>query len=110
MELGAALPVPAPDTPLQEVLKFRDDYQDERTRLRVALHRLLRELQDIDDPDLARAAVKQEIAEAVGDVEAALRGRKLAWVKHGLWGGAWSRSALWQGLPRLVLSWAGRSR
>jgi Family of unknown function (DUF6236) len=86
VELGAALPVPAADTPLQKVLEFRDDYQDERTRLRIALHHLLRELQDIDDPDLARAAVKQEIAEAVSDLAAALRGRKLAWVKHGLWG------------------------
>jgi hypothetical protein len=86
VELGPLLPVPASDTPLQKVLKFRDDYQAERTRLRVALHRLLRELQDIDDPDLARAAVKQEIAEAAGDLEAALRGRRLAWVKHGLWG------------------------
>ena len=31
------------------------------------------------------AAVRLEIAEALRDMEAALRGRKLVWVKRGLW-------------------------
>lgn len=85
VEVGAALPIPAPDTPLGKVLEFRDDYQDERTRLRVSLYRLFKELEGIGNPDDLRAAITHEITDAVRDMEAALRGRKLAWVKHGLW-------------------------
>jgi len=70
---------------LEKVLKFRDDYQDERIRLRMALHRLFKELEGIGGPDDVAAAIRLEIADAVRDMEAALAGRKLAWVKRGLW-------------------------
>jgi hypothetical protein len=85
VEVGQVLPVPASDTPLEKVLRFRDDYQDERTRLRMALHRLCKELEGVGGPDEVAAAVRLEIADALRDMEAALRGRKLAWVKRGLW-------------------------
>jgi Family of unknown function (DUF6236) len=85
LEVGAALPVPAPDTSLEEVLRFRDDYEDERARLRVALYRLFKELEDIGNPADLQAAVALEITDAVRDLEAALRGRRLVWIKRGLY-------------------------
>jgi len=84
-EVGAVLPVPASNTPLEKVLKFRDDYKDERTRLRVALHRLFKELEGIGDPHDLQATIRQEIAEAVRDMEAALTSQKLVWIKRGLY-------------------------
>jgi hypothetical protein len=78
------LPLPPSDTPLEKVLKFRDDYQDERTKLRTALYRLFKELEGIGGPDDVAAAIRLEIADAVRDMEAALAGRKLVWVKRGL--------------------------
>ncbi len=84
VEVGAVLPVPASDTPLEKVLKFRDDYEDERIQLRMALHRLFKELEGIGTPHDLQAAIRQEIADAVRDMEAAFAGRKLAWVKRGL--------------------------
>ena len=84
VEVGAVLPVPAPDAPLEKVLRFRDNYEDERTRLRMALHRLFKELEGIGGPHDLQAAIKLEIADAVRNMEAALTGRKLAWIKRGL--------------------------
>lgn len=85
VEVGAVLPVPASDTPLEKVLKFRDDYEDERTRLRIALHRLFKELKGIGSPHDLQAAIRQEIADAVRDMEAALAARKLVWIKRGVY-------------------------
>lgn len=44
------------------------------------------------------AAVRLEIADAVRDMEAALAGRKLVWVKRGLW-------ARWVGPATLDDKW-----
>jgi hypothetical protein len=85
VEVGPLLPVPTPDTSLEKVLRFRDDYTAERTRLRVALHRLFKELQDIGGPHDLQAAIRQEIDDSVRDMEAALAARRLAWRKHGVW-------------------------
>ncbi len=84
VEVGAVLPVPASNTPLEKVLKFRDDYETERTRLRMALYRLFKELEGIGGRYDLQAALRQEIADAVRDMEAALTGRKLVWTKPGL--------------------------
>jgi Family of unknown function (DUF6236) len=65
VEVGPVLPVPASDTPLVKVLHFRDDYQDERTRLRMALHRLFKELEGVGGPGEVAAAVRLEIADAL---------------------------------------------
>jgi hypothetical protein len=85
VEVGAVLPVPAEDTPLEKVLKFRDDYEDERTRLRLALYRLFKELEGIGNPADLQVVVAVEIKDAVREMEKALRGRKLAWIKRGLY-------------------------
>jgi hypothetical protein len=104
VEVGPVLPVPASDTPLERVLRFRDDYQDERTRLRMALHRLFEELEGVGGPDEVPAAGRLEIADALRDMEAAC----VAGSWSGSGGGCgwndsfiWSRMMAWLGLALL---------
>ncbi|MEJ8671719.1 DUF6236 family protein [Streptomyces sp. MS1.AVA.1] len=81
MELGRLLPVPAPDTPTEDVLAFREKYADERRRLMRALHGMLGDLRrDYEHPADVFAQLRSELSEAVEDYRAARRGSRMAWV------------------------------
>ncbi|KUL43489.1 DUF6236 family protein [Streptomyces regalis] len=80
MELGRLLPVPAPDTPTEDVLAFREKYADERRRLMRALHRMLGDLRrDYEHPADVFAQLRLELSEAVEDYRAARRSSRMAW-------------------------------
>jgi hypothetical protein len=83
MDIGALLPIPARDTPLVDVLKFRLAYPDEREQLAQAVRQLLiapsgptREA----DP----VAVQEEIKKAVRQLEKAGDQNGIVWVKRSL--------------------------
>lgn len=81
VELGRLLPVPAPDTPTEDVLAFREKYADERRRLMRALHGMLGDLRrDYEHPADVFAQLRSELSEAVEDYRAARRGSRMAWV------------------------------
>ncbi|GHD07546.1 hypothetical protein GCM10010313_26830 [Streptomyces violarus] len=80
MELGQLLPVPAPGTPTEDVLAFRDKYADERRRLMRALHRMLGDLRrDYEHPADVLTQLRAELSEAVEDYQAARRASRMAW-------------------------------
>ncbi|MFC8343795.1 hypothetical protein [Streptomyces sp. NPDC057280] len=81
VELGRLLPVPAPGTPIADVLAFRDRYADERLRLMRAVHRLLGDLRrDYEHPADVFSQLRHELSQAVEDYRAAGRGSRMAWV------------------------------
>ncbi len=67
-----ALPVPAPDTPIEKVLKFRDGHQPELLRLRAALSVLGSRVVGSDDPKGELVAVTDEIDAALAGIARAL--------------------------------------
>lgn len=81
MELGRLLPVPAPGTPTEDVLAFREKHAEERRRLMRALHRMLGDLRrDYEHPADVLTQLRAELSEAVEDYRAARRGSRMAWV------------------------------
>ncbi|KUN21855.1 hypothetical protein AQJ23_27720 [Streptomyces antibioticus] len=81
VELGRLLPVPAPGTPIVDVLAFRDRYADERLRLMRAVHRLLGDLRrDYEHPADVFSQLRHELSQALEDYRAAGRGTRTAWV------------------------------
>ncbi|MFE7383568.1 hypothetical protein ACFU9F_24785 [Streptomyces zhihengii] len=85
VEIGRLLPVPAPGTPLTDVLVFRERYDVERRRLMSAVHALLAELRrNWEQPADVLAAMRDGLGEAVDDYHGAVRSSRLAWVRRGL--------------------------
>lgn len=85
VEIGRLLPVPAPGTPLRDVLAFRERYDAERRRLMSAVHALLAELRrHWEQPADVLAAMRDGLGEAVDDFHGAVRSSRLAWVRRGL--------------------------
>ncbi|MHB9756094.1 hypothetical protein ACYBSK_17095 [Streptomyces sp. BYX5S] len=81
MELGRLLPAPAPGTPTDAVLAFRDRFADERVRLMRAVHRMLGDLRrDYAHPADVFAQLRAELSEAVEDYRRARRSSRMAWV------------------------------
>ncbi|MFD4142812.1 DUF6236 family protein [Streptomyces sp. NPDC058572] len=81
MELGRLLPVPAPDTPLADILAFREQYGEERVRLMRAIHRMLGDLRrDYEHPADVLAQLRVELEQALADYRSAARDSRMTWV------------------------------
>ncbi|MEU8137843.1 DUF6236 family protein [Streptodolium elevatio] len=108
MEIGKLLPVPASNTPLSEVLKFRERYADERGRLMRALHRLLDELRRCwEHPSDVLAQFQDELAQASRDYQAAQRSRFRTVASEGItWTGgiAAGSAGVVMGLPAEIVA------
>lgn len=91
LQVGDFLPVPAPDTPLMQVLDFREAYAAEREELAAAVRRLLLPLQHPPDSghqsgdraEIERAV--RHIQKAVAQLEKAGHGNGILWLKRSLW-------------------------
>lgn len=81
VDIGAVFPVPQGDIIISDLVAFRERYADERLRLMVTVQDLLHSLRNLH-PDDAFLRVKYEIEEAVRDLQAAARARKLTLVKQ----------------------------
>jgi hypothetical protein len=83
VEMGGLFPIPAPGTPLDRVIAFRQRYDAERRRLIKAVSTLKHQLhQQAGSPKEVMADLRQELDDAVSDLAAAARAAKLAWVKR----------------------------
>jgi hypothetical protein len=85
-DIGALLPVPASGTPISEVLAFRHRYDDERRRLIRAVGELQHQLRQWnEDPREIISALREELADAVADLQAAGTAAKMTWVWRGVY-------------------------
>ena len=83
IDIGDLLPIPRPDTPLANVLRFRAAYHDEREELAQAVLKLLVAASSPTgnaDP----VAVQKTIKNAVGQVKTAGHREGIVWVKRSL--------------------------
>lgn len=87
VDVGALLPVPARDTPIEHVLDFRRRYGDERMRCMRAVRTLQTRLRsEVTDPRQLVSEMRSELEEAVSDMRAATRASSLdRWVKKPIW-------------------------
>lgn len=91
MQIGGFLPIPALDTPLKTVLKFRDAYPEEREKLAREVSKLLvlvPDPADETDPGQARAEIAKTvrtIEKAVKQLNKASRSSDITWVERSLW-------------------------
>ncbi|MCI2424111.1 DUF6236 family protein [Saccharopolyspora sp. K220] len=85
VELGALLPVPSPGTDLARLIEFRQRHEDERGRLILAVDMLVNGLQrNPDYPHDVYRMVSGYLADAVRELEAAGRARKITWMYRSL--------------------------
>ncbi len=90
LRIGEFLPVPADDTPLVKVLKFREAFNGERNQLSEAVSKLLVSVPDpaeVADPAIACAEIEkalQQIRHAVRQLEKAAHGSGIIWLKRSL--------------------------
>lgn len=91
LQIGGFLPVPAPDTPLQRVLGFREAYAEEREELAGAVRKLLlsvhqpgAEASPRQETDEIEKSVKH-IRKAVQELEKAGHSRGIPWVRRSVW-------------------------
>lgn len=86
VDIGGLLPLPAPGTPIQEVIEFRRRYETERIRLITAIGDLQHRLgQWTEDPRDVFAQVGAELIAAEQDLAAAGTAAKLKWVRRGMY-------------------------
>lgn len=92
LQIGDFLPVPADNTPLKRVIKFRQAYADEREQLTVAVRKLLLQV-SVPDPasESDPAQVQREIEKAVKQIkksvqqlEKAGHSAGIVWLKRSL--------------------------
>ena len=85
MQIGELLPVPSDEVQVGALIAFREEYDDERRRLMMAIDRLLHGLQrDYDHPQDALHAVQRELEQALADLEAAGHSAGLVWVRRSI--------------------------
>lgn len=90
LQIGDFLPVPAPDTPLEQVLAFREAYAAERQELADAVRKLLLFVQQpTADTDSAQA--REDVEKAVRSIERSVQqlekaghGSGIVWLKQSL--------------------------
>ncbi|MGC4995256.1 hypothetical protein [Streptomyces sp. DT195] len=81
VELGRLLPMPAPGTPISEILAFRDRYATERERLTGATQTMLSNLcRDWEHPADVLQRMRVELRQARDDYQSATRASRTAWV------------------------------
>jgi hypothetical protein len=86
VDIGGLLPLPAPGTPIQEVIEFRRRYETERIRLITAIGDLQHRLGLwTEDPRDVLAQVGAELIAAEQDLAAAGSATKLKWVRRGMY-------------------------
>lgn len=90
LRIGEFLPVPTDDTPLVDVLRFRQAYSGERDELATAVRKLLNSVPDpaeVADPAEECAEIEkalQQIRQAVRQLEKASHGSRIVWQKRSL--------------------------
>ena len=85
VEIGALLPSPHESVVIEDLLKFREKYNDERRRLMFALELLLCGLSEhFTHPDDIIRAMKNEIEAALKDLQEAANSRRIALVAKSL--------------------------
>ncbi|WP_439681000.1 hypothetical protein [Embleya sp. MST-111070] len=85
VEIGRLLPVPAPNTALDDVLRFRERYADERERLMRAVYRLLGDLRrDYRHPADVLAGLRRELTDAAQAYGAARRSARIVWLHRSI--------------------------
>ncbi|MCZ7422430.1 DUF6236 family protein [Verrucosispora sp. WMMA2121] len=78
VDVGSLLPVPSSDIRINDLVRFREEYDDERQRLMFAIDEMLHRLKQAGrHPQDAFSLVEKELSEALTDVRAAAQGRKL---------------------------------
>lgn len=78
----------APDTPIDRLIEFREKYRDELAQFRTKVEQLASSI----EADLAGEALRQrvsdlytdEVAPAIANLKAALKGRRIKWLGDGL--------------------------
>ncbi len=78
----------APDTPIERLIEFRDKHRDELAQFRTKVEQLASSI----EADLPAEALRQRVSElytdevvpAIGNLKAALNGRKIKWLGDGL--------------------------
>lgn len=78
----------APDTPIGRLLEFREKHSDELAQFRMKVEQLASSI----ETDLAAEALRrrvseiysQEVVPAIGNLKAALKGRRIKWLADGL--------------------------
>lgn len=78
----------APDTPIDRLMKFREEHRDELTQFRTKVE----ELASSVEADLSAEALRQRVSEtytdevvpAIANLKAALDGRRIKWLADGL--------------------------
>lgn len=78
----------APDTPIERLIKFRERHQDELAQFRTKVEQLAASV----EADLTAEALRQrvtdlyngEVAPAIANLKAALKGRRIKWLGDGL--------------------------
>ena len=83
VQIGGLLPVPDHEVLIDDLIGFRDRYEDERRRLMMAIDLLVHGLQrHYDHPQDVLHAVRRELEEALTDLKAAGRSARLSWVRR----------------------------
>jgi predicted phage tail protein len=78
----------APDTPIERLIEFREKHRDELAQFRTKVEQLASSI----EADLSAEALRQRVSElytdevvpAIGNVKAALNGRRIKWLGDGL--------------------------
>ncbi|MEV0374415.1 hypothetical protein AB0I10_32270 [Streptomyces sp. NPDC050636] len=85
VEIGRLLPLPAPSTPIADVIAFREKYDDERQRLMRCIHTMLGNLRrDYEHPADVLAHLRAEISEATEDYHRVVRSTRFAWIQRSI--------------------------
>ena len=83
VELGDLLPVPAPETSIEDMLAFRRRYEDERRRLVASVDLLLEQIRrHYDRSEDVFNALERELTAALADFRSAARASRLSWMRR----------------------------
>lgn len=81
VQIGGLLPVPDHEVLIDDLITFRERYEDERRRLMMAIDLLVHGLQrPYDHPQDVLHAVRSELEDALADLKAAGHSARLSWV------------------------------
>jgi hypothetical protein len=85
VQIGELLPVPGDEVRIQDLITFRERYDDERRRLMMAIDLLVHGLQrHYDHPQDVLHAVQRELEDALADLKAAGRSAGITWVRRSI--------------------------